>query len=86
MTITDFGRLAEMHGSIEKSMNVTWSRFCASFGTEAGLFQQLGISTVICGPGSIAQAHRADEYVALDQLDACLGLVGKLKHTLVGAI
>ena len=59
---------------------------CASFGTEAGLFQQLGISTVICGPGSIAQAHRADEYVALDQLDACLGMVGKLKDKLVGAI
>ena len=56
---------------------------CASFGTEAGLFQQLGISTVICGPGSIAQAHRADEYVALDQLDACLDMIGKLKEKLI---
>jgi len=55
---------------------------CVSFGTEAGLFQQLGISTVICGPGSIAQAHKADEYVALDQLDACLDMIGQLRDSL----
>jgi acetylornithine deacetylase len=42
-----------------------------AFGTEAGLFQQAGISTVVCGPGSIAQAHQADEYVSLEQLAAC---------------
>ncbi len=41
-----------------------------AFGTEAGLFQQAGIPTVVCGPGHIAQAHQADEYVALDQLAA----------------
>ena len=34
-----------------------------SFGTEAGLFQEMGISTVVCGPGSIEQAHKIDEYV-----------------------
>ena len=42
-----------------------------AFGTEAGLFQRAGIPTVICGPGSIAQAHQADEYVSLEQLAAC---------------
>ena len=42
-----------------------------AFGTEAGLFQQAGISTVVCGPGSIEQAHQADEYVSLAQLAAC---------------
>ncbi|MBK5911551.1 acetylornithine deacetylase [Rhodothalassium salexigens] len=43
-----------------------------SFATEAGLFQhRAGIPSVVCGPGSIAQAHKADEYVRLDQLDAC---------------
>ena len=42
-----------------------------AFGTEAGLFQKAGIATVVCGPGHIAQAHQADEYVALDQLAAC---------------
>ncbi len=39
-----------------------------AFGTEAGLFQGAGMSTVVCGPGSIAQAHQADEYVSLEQL------------------
>ncbi|MGA1287592.1 MAG: acetylornithine deacetylase [Rubrivivax sp.] len=42
-----------------------------AFGTEAGLFQRAGMATVICGPGSIAQAHQADEYVSLAQLAAC---------------
>ncbi len=41
------------------------------FGTEAGLFKSAGIPTVVCGPGSIAQAHQADEYVTLDQLARC---------------
>jgi acetylornithine deacetylase len=39
-----------------------------AFGTEAGLFQRAGIPTVVCGPGHIAQAHQADEYVTLAQL------------------
>jgi len=42
-----------------------------AFGTEAGLFQHAGMSTVVCGPGSIAQAHQADEFVSLDQLARC---------------
>jgi acetylornithine deacetylase len=41
-----------------------------AFGTEAGLFQRAGIPTVVCGPGHIAQAHQADEYVSLEQLAA----------------
>ncbi|MCH8466569.1 MAG: acetylornithine deacetylase [Roseinatronobacter sp.] len=48
------------------------------FGTEAGLFQAIGIPAVICGPGSIAQAHKPDEYLALDQLTACLGFLDRL--------
>jgi acetylornithine deacetylase len=46
-----------------------------AFGTEAGLFQRAGISTVVCGPGSINQAHQADEYVSLDQLARCEAFV-----------
>jgi len=42
-----------------------------AFGTEAGLFQRQGMSTVVCGPGHIAQAHQADEYVSLEQLARC---------------
>jgi acetylornithine deacetylase len=40
-----------------------------SFATEAGQFQQAGLSTVICGPGSILQAHQPDEYVEVSQLE-----------------
>ncbi|WP_411570459.1 acetylornithine deacetylase [Pectobacterium cacticida] len=42
-----------------------------SFGTEAGLFQQAGIPAIVCGPGSITEAHKADEFIALDQLAQC---------------
>jgi acetylornithine deacetylase len=42
-----------------------------AFGTEAGIFKNSGIPTVVCGPGSINQAHQPDEYVSLDQLARC---------------
>lgn len=43
-----------------------------AYGTEGGLFDEMaGIPTVICGPGSIGEAHRANEFVAIEQLDAC---------------
>ena len=42
-----------------------------AFGTEAGLFKQAGIPTVVCGPGSITQAHQPDEFVSLEQLARC---------------
>ena len=41
------------------------------FGTEGGLFSAAGIPTIICGPGSIDQAHKPDEFVALDQIARC---------------
>ncbi|MEJ7687655.1 MAG: acetylornithine deacetylase [Variovorax sp.] len=42
-----------------------------AFGTEAGIFKNAGIPTVVCGPGSITQAHQPDEFVTLDQLGRC---------------
>ncbi|WP_460275355.1 acetylornithine deacetylase [Celeribacter sp. ULVN23_4] len=48
------------------------------FGTEAGLFQQIGMQAVICGPGSIDQAHKPDEYIALDQLKQSLAMLDRL--------
>jgi acetylornithine deacetylase len=42
-----------------------------AFGTEAGLFKNSGIPTVVCGPGSINQAHQPDEFVSLTQLERC---------------
>jgi len=55
------------------------SREVVSFGTEAGLFQEIGISTVVCGPGSIQQAHKIDEYIILDELKKCLKLLDGIK-------
>ena len=46
-----------------------------AFGTEAGLFQAMGMDCIVCGPGSIDQAHKPDEYLAADQLAACLEML-----------
>ncbi|MBO9409428.1 acetylornithine deacetylase [Shimia sp. R9_1] len=53
------------------------------FGTEAGIFQGLGMSVVVCGPGSIDQAHKPDEYVSVDQVKQCLGMLERLASKLV---
>jgi acetylornithine deacetylase len=53
-----------------------------SYTTEAGLFEQAGVPAVICGPGNIAQAHAADEYVSVAQLEACLAFLAGLADTL----
>ena len=53
-----------------------------SYGTEGGLFERLGgVPAVVIGPGSIARAHRADEYVTRDELEACAGFVRRLIRT-----
>jgi acetylornithine deacetylase len=49
-----------------------------SFGTEAGLYQQAGIPTVVCGPGSIEQAHKPDEFIDLDQIAQCEAFLRRL--------
>jgi acetylornithine deacetylase len=49
-----------------------------AFGTEAGLFHRAGISTVVCGPGFIDQAHQPDEFVSLEQLARCEAYLGRL--------
>jgi acetylornithine deacetylase len=49
-----------------------------SYGTEAGLFQQMGVPTVICGPGDIAEAHRPNEFVALEQLAQCESFMNRI--------
>ena len=53
-----------------------------AFGTDGGHFQAAGISTVVCGPGSIDQAHQADEYVELAQLEACERMLDALRQRL----
>ncbi|KZB62096.1 acetylornithine deacetylase [Thalassospira lucentensis] len=55
-----------------------------SFGTEAGVFSAMGdIPTVVCGPGSIEQAHKPDEFIELDQLARCEKFLDKLLAVLV---
>jgi acetylornithine deacetylase len=50
-----------------------------AFGTEGGLFsQRLGIPTVICGPGSMAQGHKPDEFVTVEQMARCEAMLEAL--------
>jgi acetylornithine deacetylase len=50
-----------------------------AFGTEGGLFDaRLGIPTVICGPGSMAQGHKPDEFVSVEQMDRCQAMLAAL--------
>ena len=56
------------------------SREVVSFGTEAGLFQEIGISTVVCGPGSIEQAHKIDEFIELNEIKKCLKFLDGVKE------
>jgi acetylornithine deacetylase len=57
-------------------------RIKVGFGTEAGLFSRLGIDTVVCGPGSIEQAHRPDEFVTAEQLERCDAMLDALLQRL----
>ncbi len=62
--------------AMQLSASTTVGKVC--YGTEAGLFQKMGVPTVICGPGDIAQAHRPDEFVSLEQLARCEAFVSKI--------
>lgn len=53
-------------------------RHKVAYATEGGQFTNAGIPTIICGPGSIEQAHKADEYVALSEIERCDGFLQKL--------
>ena len=49
-----------------------------AFGTEGGLFDEAGIATLICGPGSMEQGHKPDEFIAIEQVDRCLAMLDNL--------
>ncbi|OPK06360.1 acetylornithine deacetylase [Pseudomonas sp. VI4.1] len=57
-----------------------------AFGTEGGLFDQAGIPTVVCGPGSMDQGHKPDEFIALEQLSGCDEMLLRLADYLCGDI
>ena len=49
-----------------------------NYATEAPFLQNLGMETIILGPGSIDQAHQVDEFIAQDQIDPCVNLLSQL--------
>lgn len=55
-----------------------------AYATEAGLFQQAGIPSIICGPGSIEQAHKPNEFIALEQVALCESFMDRLTASLSG--
>jgi acetylornithine deacetylase len=54
------------------------ARHVVVYATEGGIFQEHGLSTVVCGPGSIDQAHQADEFIELAELDRCAEFLDRL--------
>jgi acetylornithine deacetylase len=74
--------LIPMPGSPAESivLALTGQNRCTStpFATEAGMFQDVGIPAVICGPGSAAQAHQPDEFIELSQIKDCTDFLAKL--------
>jgi acetylornithine deacetylase len=73
---------AEEDGAAERLVRTLTGDTAAAgtvpFGTDGGHFQAMGWSTVVCGPGDIAQAHQPDEWVELAQLEACVRFVDAL--------
>src|SRR6202166_3156361 len=65
--------------AMQLSNNATVGK--VSYGTEAGLFQKMGGPTVVCGPGDIAEAHRPNEFVALEQLAQCESFMDRILET-----
>ena len=58
-----------------------------AFGTEGGLFSRdIGTPTVVCGPGSMAQGHKPDEFVTVEQMQRCDEMLAKLLDRLVEGI
>ena len=78
--VTGFDRVNKSEAcELVSSLTGDNSREVVSFGTEAGLFQEIGMSTVVCGPGSIEQAHKVDEFIELNELKKCLKFLDDLK-------
>ncbi|QBF30211.1 acetylornithine deacetylase [Thalassococcus sp. S3] len=68
LVVSDVQRLAQTNETVK-----------VAFGTEAGFFSELGIPTVVCGPGSMAgQGHKADEFISCEQLAACDAMMDRI--------
>lgn len=73
----DVAEQAAINGLVRALRRDTETRKVA-YATEAGLFQTAGIPSIVCGPGNIEQAHKANEFVELHQLAACENFLQKL--------
>ncbi len=71
----DPGSAAE---TLAKALTRTNGVGTVSFVTEAGQFQRAGIPTIVCGPGSIVQAHQPDEYIVVSEIEACITFMDRL--------
>jgi acetylornithine deacetylase len=82
MVEADIPGLAAAPGSAAETLALKLTRSnraqAVSYATEAGQFQVAGLPTIVCGPGSIDQAHKPDEFLALSQLEACIGFLQEL--------
>lgn len=73
--------------SFVKSLTGSNATIKVAFGTEGGLFSsELGIPTIVCGPGSMEQGHKPDEFITLEQLDKCDEMLDNLLDRLVDGI
>jgi acetylornithine deacetylase len=68
--------------AVAELAGVTAGTETVSFGTEAGLYSEALIPTVVCGPGDMARAHKADEWIGLDELAAANRMMQRLAHKL----
>lgn len=78
ISISELSSYPGLATSLESQAAQWVAQFCGSqefgtvaFGTEGGLFDQAGIPTVVCGPGSMEQGHKPDEFISVEQLEAC---------------
>ncbi len=89
-TISQFPGLSTEHDAaiteLVKSVAGTDKTGKVSFGTEGGLFQEIGIPSIVCGPGSINVAHKPNEYIEPDQITQCEVFVERLVNEVSSAL
>ena len=63
---------------VAQELSNTSGTACVSFGTEGGLFEEIGIPSVVCGPGHIDQAHKPNEFIEIAQIEKCEAFIDNL--------
>ena len=63
---------------LTQELSGTDGTHCVSFGTEGGLFEQIGVPSVVCGPGHISQAHKPNEFIEIEQVRKCERFIDSL--------